>query len=183
MSKTLSSEKAHAARFFALLVAALLVLAVALCCGCSSKDDSADSGASGDAKTEQKESGDPVADDKAMVEANAGKDSGAEEEDEAAAPLTDAEKTAALEDADTLMRVHYASYNGLIFYLSDHGHTQAAAQYAADNCNADWNQEAVKCAQYYLNAMSMDREELLGQLEYEGFTDAQAKHAADSVGL
>ena len=178
------TKENHSALLYRLLMFALmavLAVSVAFLSGCSSKND--DSGDAGEVKAEQKESGDPVADDKAMVEANAGKDSGSDAKAESSAPLTEDEKAAALEDAETLFRVHYASYNGLIWYLSDHGHTEAAAQYAADNCNADWNQEAVKCAQYYLKTMTMDRDELLGQLEYEGFTSSQAEHAANSVGL
>ena len=112
MKKTLCAESSSATRWLALLIAALLVLAVAFCSGCSSKSD--DSGDAGEVKTEQKESGDPVADDKAMVEANAGKDSGSDAKAESSAPLTEDEKAAALEDAETLFRVHYASYNGLI---------------------------------------------------------------------
>ena len=168
-------------RLLIFALVAVLVVSIVFLSGCSSKSDDSDD--AGEVKTEQKESGDPVADDKAMVEANAGKDSGSDSKAESSAPLTEDEKAAALEDAETLFRVHYASYNGLIWYLSDHGHTEAAAQYAADNCNADWNQEAVKCAQYYLKTMTMDRDELLGQLEYEGFTSSQAEHAANSVGL
>lgn len=48
----------------------------------------------------------------------------------------------------------------------------------ADNCGADWNEQAAKCAKSYLDSMSFSRDELISQLEYEGFTRAQAEYGA-----
>ena len=43
--------------------------------------------------------------------------------------------------------------------------------------------QAVKKAQSYLRSMAFSRSGLIGQLEYEGFSTADAKRAADAVGL
>ena len=49
--------------------------------------------------------------------------------------------------------------------------------------DVDWDAQAVLCAKGYLEAMEFTREELIGQLKYEGFTTAQAEHAAAQCGL
>ncbi|WP_211170714.1 Ltp family lipoprotein [Pseudonocardia bannensis] len=44
-------------------------------------------------------------------------------------------------------------------------------------------QNAVESAESYLSFSAFSRQGLIDQLKYEGFTAAQAKHGADSVGL
>ena len=95
-----------------------------------------------------------------------------------------ANKDAALEAANSCLRVMAFSYNGLVRYLQEfEGFTEDEAVYAVDNCGADWNEQAVKHAQYYLNTQSFTRDELIGQLEYEGYTTEQAIYGVDGVGL
>ena len=74
------------------------------------------------------------------------------------------------------------SYTGLIKQLEYEGYSHEDATYAANNCGADWNQQAAKSAKSYIELMSFSRTELIKQLEYEGFTHSQAEYGAKSVG-
>jgi hypothetical protein len=56
------------------------------------------------------------------------------------------------------------------------------AIYAADNCGADWFEQAVKAAESYLSFSSFSRDGLIEQLEYDGFTHEQAVHGAEENG-
>ena len=51
-----------------------------------------------------------------------------------------------------------------------------------DNCGADWNEQAAKKAQSYLDTGSFSREQLIDQLEYEKFTTEQAEYGVSQVG-
>ena len=62
------------------------------------------------------------------------------------------------------------------------GYSDEEATFAADNCGADWNEQAVKSAKQYLDLMSFSRDGLIDQLEFDGYTSKQASHAADAVG-
>lgn len=75
------------------------------------------------------------------------------------------------------------SYTGLINQLEYEQYTTEQATYAADNCGADWNEQAAKAAKNYVDMMPFSRSGLIEQLKYEGYTDEQAAHGADSVGL
>ncbi|MBS6940066.1 MAG: Ltp family lipoprotein, partial [Slackia piriformis] len=57
------------------------------------------------------------------------------------------------------------------------------ATFAADHCGADWNEQAARVAQRYIDVMSFSRGGLIDQLEYEGFNQEQATYGADAVGL
>ena len=74
------------------------------------------------------------------------------------------------------------SYKGLIDQLEYEGYSTEEATYAADNCGADWNEQAVKSAKQYLDYMSFSRSGLIEQLEYEGFTHEQAVYGAEQNG-
>ena len=45
----------------------------------------------------------------------------------------------------------------------------------------DWNQEVVESAESYLEYSSFSKSGLIEQLEYEGFTSAQAQYGADTA--
>lgn len=87
----------------------------------------------------------------------------------------------ALESAKNYLSFMAFSYSGLIEQLEYEGYSHSEAVYAADNCGADWNQQAVKKAKEYLEVMSFSRSELIEQLEYEGFTHEQAVYGVDRV--
>ena len=73
------------------------------------------------------------------------------------------------------------SYSGLVEQLEYEGYSPAEAAYAADNCGADWYEQAVKSAKQYLEVMSFSRSGLIDQLEYEGFTYDQAAYGVDKA--
>ena len=73
------------------------------------------------------------------------------------------------------------SYSKLIEQLEYEGFTPAEAKYAANNCGADWNEQAVRKATEYLKLKSFSRAKLIEQLEYEGFTHEQAVYGADQA--
>lgn len=73
------------------------------------------------------------------------------------------------------------SYTGLIEQLEFEGYTRAEATYAADNCGADWYEQAVRAAENYLEIMAFSRSGLLEQLEFEGYTYDQAVYGVDKA--
>ncbi|WP_304533043.1 Ltp family lipoprotein, partial [Faecalibaculum rodentium] len=52
---------------------------------------------------------------------------------------------------------------------------------AVDKVNPDWNEQAVKKAQDYLEYTSFSLDGLVEQLEFEGFTPEQAQYGADKA--
>lgn len=74
------------------------------------------------------------------------------------------------------------SYTGLKKQLEFEGFSNVEATYGADNCNANWNEQASKKAKSYMDTMSFSRDALIKQLEFEGFTNSQAEYGAKSVG-
>jgi hypothetical protein len=88
----------------------------------------------------------------------------------------------ALSQALSYLRAMPFSYNGLIEQLEYEGYSHEEAVYGADNCGADWNEQAALKAQSYLDSMPFSREGLIEQLEYEGFTRAQAEYGVEAVG-
>lgn len=88
----------------------------------------------------------------------------------------------ALKSAMSYLKYSAFSYTGLIEQLEYEKYSKSEATYAADNCGADWNEQAYKCAKQYLEYSSFSRSGLIEQLEYEGFTHSQAVYAADMCG-
>lgn len=88
----------------------------------------------------------------------------------------------ALESALLYLETMPFSYTGLIEQLEYEGYSTEDATYAADNCGADWNEQAVKSAKSYLDLMPFSKEELISQLEYEGFTHEQAVYGVEQNG-
>lgn len=74
------------------------------------------------------------------------------------------------------------SYTGLIAQLEYEKFSTEDATFAADNCGADWNEQASIKAQDYINYSSFSREGLIDQLEYEGFTTEQAEYGVSAIG-
>lgn len=88
----------------------------------------------------------------------------------------------ALQAAKDYLDILSFSYSGLVDQLEYEGYTHEEAVYAADNCGADWNQQAALQAESYLDIMSFSRQELIEQLEYDGFTSEQAEYGVKAVG-
>lgn len=85
----------------------------------------------------------------------------------------------ALASAKNYLAVMPFSHAGLIEQLEFEGYTYSEAKYAADNCGANWNEQAAKSAQNYLDLMPFSRSELIEQLEFEGYTHSQAVYGVD----
>ena len=88
----------------------------------------------------------------------------------------------ALDKALSYLRTMPFSYEGLVEQLEFEGYSHAEAVYGADNCGADWNEQAALKAQNYLDTMPFSRQDLIDQLEFEGFTAAQAEYGVEAVG-
>lgn len=88
----------------------------------------------------------------------------------------------ALSKAKDYLNYTAFSYTGLIKQLEYEGYSNEEATYGADNCGADWNEQAAKKAQSYLDYTSFSRQGLIDQLIYEGFTEKQAEYGVDAVG-
>lgn len=88
----------------------------------------------------------------------------------------------ALSKAHDYLAIMAFSHSGLIKQLEFEGFTKDEATYGADNCGADWNEQAAKKAQDYIDIMSFSRQGLIDQLKYEGFTQSQAEYGVSAVG-
>ena len=88
----------------------------------------------------------------------------------------------ALEQAKRYVELMGFSYQGLIEQLEYEQYTYEEAVYAADNCGADWKEEAAEKAESYLELMSFSREGLIEQLKYDGFTEEEAEYAVGEAG-
>lgn len=88
----------------------------------------------------------------------------------------------ALRSAREYLSFSAFSYTGLIKQLEYEGYSTEEATYAADNCNANWNEQAAKSAKEYLDMSSFSRQELINQLIYEGYTQEQAEYGVTRNG-
>lgn len=88
----------------------------------------------------------------------------------------------ALGSAKEYLSVTAFSYSGLIEQLKFDDYSQAEAEYAAKNCGADWNEQAVKKAEEYLSVSSFSRKKLIEQLMFDGFTRKQAEYGTKNKG-
>ncbi|MDE5801313.1 MAG: Ltp family lipoprotein [Lachnospiraceae bacterium] len=75
------------------------------------------------------------------------------------------------------------SLNGLIEQLEYEGFSYDEAKYAADNCGADWKEQAVLMGRKYLELYGFSRSDLYEQLKYEGFSSNEAGYALRELGL
>lgn len=81
----------------------------------------------------------------------------------------------AVEQAKLYIKYTPFSRPGLIKQLMHGaGFTREEANYAVDNCEADWEEQAELSAENYLTFFNIAIDELIDQLEYEGFTREQA---------
>lgn len=85
-----------------------------------------------------------------------------------------------LKRANSYLRYSAFSFQGLVDQLEYEGFSTSDAIYAAENCGADWNEQAVQKAKSYLKYSSFSKEGLIEQLEYEGFTKEQAIYGANN---
>lgn len=88
----------------------------------------------------------------------------------------------ALGSAKDYLELMAFSYQGLVEQLEYEKYSHDEAVYAADNCGADWNEQAAKAAKGYLKIMSFSKDKLIEQLEYGGFTHEQAVYGVEANG-
>ena len=62
------------------------------------------------------------------------------------------------------------------------GYSSEDATYAAENCNANWNEQAAKSAKNYLDTMPFSKSELIHQLEFDGYSKEEAEYGTQSAG-
>lgn len=89
----------------------------------------------------------------------------------------------ALKSAEDYISFMPFSHDGLVKQLKFEKYTEEEAQYGADNCGADWNEQAAKMAQSYLDMSAYSRDGLIKQLEFEGFSREQAVYGVEKCGL
>ena len=88
----------------------------------------------------------------------------------------------ALRKAKSYLNLGGFSKEGLIEQLEFEQFSHEDAVYGAENCGADWNEQAAIKAESYIDIMAFSRDQLIDQLEFDGFTHEQAVHGAESVG-
>lgn len=88
----------------------------------------------------------------------------------------------ALRAAEQYLSVMAFSRQGLIDQLEFSGYETADAEFAADTCGADWNEQAIKQAKNYLDTMAFSQSGLIDQLEFGGFTTEQAEYGVSNCG-
>ncbi len=88
----------------------------------------------------------------------------------------------ALEKALQYLAYTAFSHDGLVEQLKYEGFSDSEALYGADNCGADWNEQALIEAQDYLSSTAFSYSGLVEQLEYEKFSYDQAVYGADNCG-
>lgn len=92
-------------------------------------------------------------------------------------------KDKALEEAGDCLRYTAYSYEGLIEELVEyHNFTESAATYAADNCGADWNEQAVQAAKSKLKYGNYSLEGMKDELVRDDFSKEEAAYGAENCG-
>ena len=81
--------------------------------------------------------------------------------------------------AKNYLKVTAFSHDGLVEQLEFEQFSAEDAAYGADQCGADWNEQAVKSAKQYLNTTAFSYQGLVEQLEFSKFTHEQAVYGAD----
>ncbi len=88
----------------------------------------------------------------------------------------------ALSKAKSYLSFSSFSHSGLIEQLEFDGFTDEEAQYGADKCGADWNEQALSKAKSYLSFSAFSYSGLIEQLEFDGFSDEEAKYGVENCG-
>ena len=89
----------------------------------------------------------------------------------------------AIEAAKKYIETGNYTYTSLIDKLQQDGYSTADAEYAANNCGANWKGMAANEAKKLLDGGMTTKEEVVDQLIFKGFTYEQAVHGAEANGL
>lgn len=98
-------------------------------------------------------------------------------------PEVTASQEQAVLSAESYLTLGGFSKAGLIDQLKFEQFSQADAEYAVENVDADWNAQAVMSAESYVSMGGFSRASLIDQLVFEKFTQTEAEYAVDKVGL
>lgn len=107
------------------------------------------------------------------------------EEPQAEQPETDSltmGQRNALNQAKSYLSFNGFSHDGLVEQLTFEGYSEEDAIFAADNCGADWNEQALRSAQSYLSYQAFSASGLKEQLEFGSYTSEQADYAVENCG-
>ena len=88
----------------------------------------------------------------------------------------------ALQKAKRYLNSSAFSREGLIDQLEFEKYSTEEANYAVDNCGANWKEQAVKKAKRYLNSSAFSREGLIEQLEFEKYSAEEAQYGVENCG-
>ena len=174
----------HIGSWFCIVITSLFFIAVVVTSGgrSSSKDHAADK------KTETKvESAQEASTGKSAVAADDSSEDNSVDNDESSDSIwgfdipsdIPASKANALRSAYSYLSHSPFSHDGLVGQLEYEGYPHEDSVYAADNCNADWNEQAEKNARSYLSHSAFSYQGLVDQLIYEQYTEEQAKYGVD----
>lgn len=101
--------------------------------------------------------------------------------DEQEAESISSEQSRAQSMAQKYLRTMSFSKSGLKEQLVFEGFTDIDAQWAVENIDVDWNDQAVKKAEDYARLMDMSNQGIYDQLIFEGFSPEQAQHGIDNM--
>ena len=73
------------------------------------------------------------------------------------------------------------SKSSLVALLEESGYSPEEAVFAAENCGANWNEEAYRYAKKLMEFSSFSKEMLVFQLEIKGFTHEEAIYGASKI--
>ncbi len=102
------------------------------------------------------------------------------EEEVEAMDVTPTQKSALLKSIDYLTYIGY-SQDGLISILEYEKFEHDDAVFAAENCKADWKEQALIAAKHFLATGGFSKTHLQEMLEFEGFSDEAVKYAMNNV--
>lgn len=105
----------------------------------------------------------------------------AKEKEDAETESISSEQSRAKSMAQRYLRTMSFSKSELKNQLVFEGFNDFDAQWAVDNIDADWNEQAVKKAEDYARLMDMSNQGLYDQLIFDGFTSEQARHGIDNM--
>ena len=91
------------------------------------------------------------------------------------------EYESALRKAESYLDIFSMSAQGVRDQLEYEEFGQDAIDYALENLEADWNEQAKKSAESYTELFDMSDAKLYDQLIYKGFTEEQAQAGVDSL--
>ena len=91
------------------------------------------------------------------------------------------EYESALRKAESYLDIFSMSAQGVRDQLEYEEFGQDAIDYALENLEVDWNEQAKKSAESYTELFDMSDEKLYDQLIYKGFTEEQAQAGVDSL--